>query len=80
MGLYIGGQGEFGLFAPDELGRLNYTNISKELPDELQGSSRDIWDIHTISNQVFFRARNYIFVLDEYNHLSQQTASLRRVV
>ncbi len=72
--LYIGGQGEFGVFTPDKLGRLHYENLMSQLPNDIKNNFNDIWDIHIINNRVYFRARNNILILDEYNHISSISA------
>ncbi|MFI3248032.1 MAG: hypothetical protein R3Y39_02770 [Rikenellaceae bacterium] len=66
--LYIGGQGEFGSFSPDEYGRLRYTNLMLNLPESVEGDLKEVWDIHSIKDRIYFRFRRNIVLLDEYNH------------
>lgn len=48
--IYVGGQGDFGFFAPDISGRLVYHSLT----DKLENSNfTDVWDIEVINDAVF---------------------------
>ncbi|MFI3323807.1 MAG: hypothetical protein SNI45_07915 [Rikenellaceae bacterium] len=63
--IYIGGSGEIGYYAPDKMGRLSYTNLLGSLPEHLSSFS-EVWDIHTNTNNVYFRLRRSIYILDAH--------------
>lgn len=55
--LYAGAQDEFGFFAPDNSGRIQYTSLKKFLPAS-QSTLADVWDIEITGDEVFFRAND----------------------
>jgi ligand-binding sensor domain-containing protein/DNA-binding CsgD family transcriptional regulator len=58
--IYVGGQGDFGYFSPNESGNLTFYSLKKQLLYN-HTSFADIWDIETDNKAVYFRAENYIF-------------------
>lgn len=62
--VYVGGQDEFGFFAPDQGGRLQYHSLIGFLPDSLRHFG-DLWDIEVLEGQsAFFRCNHYLFKWD----------------
>jgi ligand-binding sensor domain-containing protein/DNA-binding CsgD family transcriptional regulator len=61
--IYVGGQNEMGYFSPDRNGNLIYTSLKTLLPKNFT-SFRDIWDIVSFNNKIYFRSQNYIFQAD----------------
>ncbi|MBR1807970.1 MAG: hypothetical protein IJ776_01085 [Paludibacteraceae bacterium] len=70
--IYAGGSGEFGVYRPDELGRMKYTSLSDSLRAE-DSSFGDVWNICTARGQVYIQTRNKIFV--HHSDGSYQTVS-----
>ncbi|MBK6499796.1 MAG: hypothetical protein IPG00_17195 [Saprospiraceae bacterium] len=60
--IYVGGQGEFGYFSPNEIGKLEYTSLSKTLDKKI--AFDDVWDIVINKSGVFFRTDLYVFKSD----------------
>lgn len=58
--IYVGASNEFGRFTANELGKLNYTPLSNDLPAEYKGFG-EIWNIHQLPDGLYFQSRNYIF-------------------
>jgi serine phosphatase RsbU (regulator of sigma subunit)/ligand-binding sensor domain-containing protein len=59
--IYIGAQNEFGYFAPDSRGELNYFSLSDSL-DILENDFTNIWKVHAFSDGVVFQAEEKIFL------------------
>lgn len=59
--VYVGGQGDFGFFSPDQQGKLAYQSLKPLLPDSLNFD--DVWDILALADDVFFRSNNHVFRL-----------------
>ena len=64
--IYVGGQGEFGYFEPDENGRLEYVSLKSIIPKSYNQFA-DIWDIEPLGESLFFRATDRIFELKNQN-------------
>lgn len=62
--IYVGGEGDFGYFAPDRKGVLTYTSL-KRLVRGKDSAFTDVWNIVPYGNDVFFRSREKIFQLKE---------------
>ncbi|MEO5942781.1 MAG: two-component regulator propeller domain-containing protein [Ferruginibacter sp.] len=60
--IYVGAQNEFGYFAPNKSGTLNYYSL-KDLIPKSQNQFADIWDIEIFGESVFFRATDRMFEL-----------------
>ena len=60
--IYVGGQDEIGYFYPNQSGTLVYHSLKMYIP-ESDKQFADIWDIHIINNEVYFRTVNKIFRL-----------------
>lgn len=60
--IYVGGQDEFGYFAPAKNGQLQYHSLITSLPDR-ERDFADVWDIAYYKNEVFFRTSRRIFRL-----------------
>jgi DNA-binding CsgD family transcriptional regulator/ligand-binding sensor domain-containing protein len=58
--IYVGGQGIFGYFLPDEQGQLDFINLSNQLPASEQQFA-DVWDIELTPRGVFFRTDHQVF-------------------
>ncbi|MFI3288521.1 MAG: triple tyrosine motif-containing protein [Rikenellaceae bacterium] len=59
--IYVGGEGGFGYFAPDEFGRMIYHDLTICIP-KMAEDFREIWDIHVTSERVYFRSRRSIII------------------
>ncbi|MDB5137995.1 MAG: hypothetical protein JWP37_4598, partial [Mucilaginibacter sp.] len=69
--IYVGGQNEVGYFAPDKSGNLVFTSLKSLLPEKIS-SFKDIWDIVSFKNKLFFRSLNHIFQLDNQSLINYQ--------
>jgi DNA-binding CsgD family transcriptional regulator len=59
--IYVGGQGDFGYFAPNEMGRLQYHSLLGQIPED-QRRFEDVWDIASTSDgTVWFRTNDRVF-------------------
>ncbi|MEI7735852.1 MAG: triple tyrosine motif-containing protein [Ferruginibacter sp.] len=58
--IYAGGQDELGYYAPGSNGKLQYTSLTKFIPQK-DRSFGDVWDIVSYQKDVFFRTPNRIF-------------------
>ncbi|MCW3073613.1 MAG: hypothetical protein JWP69_682 [Flaviaesturariibacter sp.] len=58
--IFVGGQDEFGYFAPDVNGKLAYHSLRNLIPAK-ERSFADVWDIQFFENQWFFRTSSKIF-------------------
>ncbi|MFT3824342.1 MAG: triple tyrosine motif-containing protein [Chitinophagaceae bacterium] len=57
--IYVGGQAEFGYFAPDQNSELTYTSLKSYLPSG-ENDFADIWNICLFQKHVFFRSNKKI--------------------
>ncbi len=62
--LYAGAQDELGYFAPDEVGRLQFTSLKHLLPAQYQRFT-DVWQLEVRGEEVFFRTNDKIFKLKD---------------
>ncbi|HEX4875944.1 MAG TPA: hypothetical protein VFV31_04680, partial [Chitinophagaceae bacterium] len=62
--LYTGAQDELGYFAPDNVGRLQFTSLKNLLP-ATERNFPDVWQIEVAGKEVFFRTNTTIFRLYE---------------
>ncbi|OJJ21703.1 hypothetical protein BKI52_14460 [marine bacterium AO1-C] len=60
--LYVGAQDELGYFAPDKVGRLQFTSLKGSLPAPDQHFT-DVWQLEVNNKDVFFRTNAKIFKL-----------------
>jgi hypothetical protein len=60
--IFYGGFDDFGILEPDAVNGLQYRSLSIHLPDSLKIFG-DIWSINECDGNIFFQARNRIFVL-----------------
>ncbi len=58
--IYIGAAGEFGYLEPDSLGEMKYISLSELLKEEDQNFTT-IWQIHALSDGVYFQSEESIF-------------------
>lgn len=56
--IYVGAQGDFGYFSPDNSGKLAYHSLSDKLDNN---HFTDVWDIEIIDDAVFFRTDEQVF-------------------
>ncbi|MGB3006588.1 MAG: triple tyrosine motif-containing protein [Chitinophagaceae bacterium] len=75
--LYVGAQDEFGYFAPDKVGRLQFTSLKNLLPVN-ERNFPDVWQLKVAGNEVFFRTNTTIFRLsgNKINTYRSQSAWL----
>jgi ligand-binding sensor domain-containing protein/DNA-binding CsgD family transcriptional regulator len=60
--LYAGAQDELGYFAPDKVGRLQFTSLKHWLPAQ-DRIFTDVWQLVATDREVFFRTNSKIFKL-----------------
>lgn len=58
--IFCGGSNEFGYLSPDSKGKLTYHSLS----DSISSNFSTIWRIHSIDEQIYFQAREGIFIYD----------------
>jgi DNA-binding CsgD family transcriptional regulator len=58
--LFAGAQDELGYFAPDKIGRLQFTSLKHLLPTQDQVFT-DVWQLVATEKEVFFRTNSKIF-------------------
>ncbi|MEO1715375.1 MAG: hypothetical protein AAFU60_18760, partial [Bacteroidota bacterium] len=63
--IYVGAEGEFGYFSPDQQGILAYHSLLDQLPEPMIQQVGDVWDIQALNGKVFFRTTNQLLVWDE---------------
>jgi len=61
--IYAGGQNEMGYFSPNKTGNLVFTSLKSLLPEKIT-SFKDIWDIVSYDDKIFFRSQSNIFQFD----------------
>jgi len=61
--IYVGGQADFGYFAPSKNGSLNYVSLKDLLPLKNKIFT-EIWETISFGNDIFFRSRELIFRLN----------------
>ena len=64
--IYVGGQDEFGYFAPASNGQLQYHSLVKYVAEKDRDFA-DVWDIALFKNDIFFRTSRRIFKLTNNN-------------
>ncbi len=69
--IYVGGQDEFGYFASNKRGSLEYHSLTKYLKASDKNFG-DVWDIVNLKTGIFFRCNNKIFkfsnkIIEAYN-------------
>ena len=62
--IYVGRQGDFGYFAPDQEGRLQYTSLADSLPSHYRGFD-ETWKVYRHQQKVFFCTFKYVFLYRE---------------
>lgn len=60
--VYVGGLQQFGYFAPNSLGRLDYVCLSDSIDKKSIGN---IWNIHITDDRVYFQSDNAVFYLEK---------------
>lgn len=58
--IYVGGQDEIGVFAPDANGFLRYTSLKSLIPSS-DRTFADIWNVVSVGDDVFFQCGNKVF-------------------
>lgn len=61
--IYVGGQGEFGYFAPNEMGELIFHSLVDLVP-KMHRNFSDVWKIIEKGNHIFFNASDKFFKYD----------------
>jgi len=57
--IYVGGIDEFGYYESLQNGKMNYVSLSKT-PDSKQGFFGNVWDIHQIDQNIYYRTDRMI--------------------
>jgi DNA-binding CsgD family transcriptional regulator len=63
--IYVGSQGDFGYFAPDAAGRLQYRSLAEALPADKRNFD-ETWRIFQDRNTLYFCTFRYIFVFTDH--------------
>jgi len=58
--IYVGGQGEFGYFEPNEIGQLVYHSLLDLIP-EVERSFSDVWEIVEHQDRIYFNASDKVY-------------------
>ncbi len=61
--IYVGGQGEFGFFAPDDSGLLIFHSLVDLIP-EPHNNFADVWRLIEVADKIYFTASYKVFVYD----------------
>ncbi len=61
--IYVGGQGEFGFFEPDDSGLLIFQSLVDLIP-EPHNNFADVWRLIEVANKIYFIASYKVFVYD----------------
>ena len=64
--IYVGCQGDFGYFFPDQRGQLHYTSLADSLPAQYRDFD-EIWNVFEDEGKVYFCAFSSIFIYDHNN-------------
>ena len=59
--IYVGGQGEFGYFEPNEQGLLIFHSL-KDLVSKKHNNFADVWKIIEVGEKIYFRASGKIYI------------------
>lgn len=59
--IYVGAQGDFGFFMPNEIGNLSYYSLSSNLPEE-ERNFDDVWNVFIGKEKTYFCTLNKIFI------------------
>lgn len=62
--IYVGGQGEFGYFEPNEVGKLVFHSIVNLIPKAHQNFA-DVWEVNETNGKIYFNASGKIFILEQ---------------
>ncbi|RAJ76700.1 regulatory LuxR family protein [Chitinophaga dinghuensis] len=73
--IYVGAQDEFGYFAPNLQGCLQYTSLKPNIPKAYQQFA-DVWNIVPFQDHYFFRTNNKIFRLDNKGKIDVSLAAI----
>ncbi|HEY9044891.1 MAG TPA: triple tyrosine motif-containing protein, partial [Ohtaekwangia sp.] len=64
--IYVGGQGDFGYFFPDQRGELQYTSLADSLDRKFRNFD-ETWSVYIDDNKVYFCTFSSIYVYDQHN-------------
>lgn len=62
--IYVGGTDEFGVFSANEMGSLQYTNLSPYIPERYQHFG-EVWQLQVANGLLYVQTRHYIFICGE---------------
>lgn len=74
--IYAGVTNDFGVFRPNEIGRMDYQSLAHYLPNEHKKFG-EIWSITKIDNTLYFQARHHIFRLTPDGNITTVYSSAR---
>lgn len=66
--IYVGGTDEFGVFRANELGRLQYTNLSVYVPERYRNFG-EVWHLQQVDGLLYIQTRHYIFIYGSDNDI-----------
>ncbi len=64
--IYVGGQDDFGYFAPDKTGKLVFKSLKTFLPEK-DFFSNDVWNTVAYDDNIFFRSKGKIYQWDNHS-------------
>lgn len=62
--VYVAGQGDFGLFIPDELGQLTFVSFKNDLPEEDRDLG-EVWKVFIGNNEIYFCTSSKLFIFNK---------------
>lgn len=73
--VYVSGQGEFGIFRPNNKGQLVFQSLKDSLPETSQ-NLEEVWKVFQGNEHIYFCTTDRIFVFDQENHFDFSLKSL----
>lgn len=58
--IYVGGANEYGVFSPDNQGKMEYRPLSLDI-DERYRDFGEVWNIHRMHDDLYIQTRNWFF-------------------
>ncbi|MCH7400921.1 triple tyrosine motif-containing protein [Belliella kenyensis] len=61
--IYVAGQGDFGYFSPDKIGRLQFTSMKPLIPEAFQ-NLEEVWKVFISNSGLYFCTSNRIYLFN----------------
>lgn len=62
--VYVSGQGDFGVFIPDDLGQLIFASFKDKLP-EMDRDLGEVWKVFIANSEIYFCTSEKLFIFDK---------------